>query len=84
MRRGGVKPTVAEQRLLELLFADEELRHSILPRLEPEDYEGLPTAAIFQRLAGSGEQRAQHVDFDIVAAKRLKAIRSRRNCCRCC
>lgn len=50
LRRGAVKPTVAEQRLLELLFADEQLRQSILPRISLDDYQGLPTAAIFQAL----------------------------------
>ncbi len=44
------KPTIAEQRLLELLFADEELRAAILPRLGPADWAELPTAAIFQAL----------------------------------
>jgi DNA primase len=48
--RSGAKPTVAEQRLLELLFADEALRRVILPRLDATEYEELPTAAIFQAL----------------------------------
>jgi DNA primase len=45
-----VKPTVAEQRLLELLFADEGLRAAILPRLSRDDFNELPTARIFQAL----------------------------------
>lgn len=48
--RSGAKPTVAEQRLLELLFAHEELRKSILPRLQAVEYEELPTHAIFRAL----------------------------------
>jgi DNA primase len=49
-REGGVQPSFAEQRLLELLFTDEEVRRAILPRLEAADYEMLPTAAIFRAL----------------------------------
>lgn len=41
------KPTVAEQRLLELIFADEAVRQAVLARLPAEDYEGLPTATLF-------------------------------------
>jgi DNA primase len=44
------KPTVAEQQLLELLFADEHLRALILPRLTADDFADLPTAAIFRAL----------------------------------
>ena len=50
MGRNAAKPTVAEQRLLQLLFDDVELRRSLLPRLEPEDYDDLPTAPIFTAL----------------------------------
>src|SRR6266545_1261101 len=49
-RRAEAKPTVAEQRLLELLFSDEQLRSRILPELEPAIYEDLPTAPIFRAL----------------------------------
>src|SRR6185312_9341480 len=45
-----VKPTVAEQRLLELLFADEQLRPIILPRLTEDVFVDLPTAGVFQAL----------------------------------
>jgi hypothetical protein len=45
---------VAEQRLLELLFADLEVLHAVLPRLQPDDYEGLPTAKLFQILLNFG------------------------------
>src|SRR5882724_1686225 len=49
-RSGAVKPTVAEQRLLELLLSSEELRHTFLPKLQPDDYLDLPTAEIFKAL----------------------------------
>lgn len=49
-RAAGAQVTVAEHRLLELLFTDEEVRRAILPRLEAADYEALPTAAIFRAL----------------------------------
>lgn len=48
--RSEVKPTVAEQRLLELLFADEAIRKAILPRLKEDDFADLPTAKLFQAL----------------------------------
>ncbi|MBD0326411.1 MAG: DNA primase, partial [Pyrinomonadaceae bacterium] len=50
VRAAGAQPTIAEQRLLELLFTDEEVRRAVLPRLEAADYETLPTAAIFRAL----------------------------------
>lgn len=43
-------PTVAEQRLLELLVHDEEMRAVLLPRIEEDDYADLPTAPIFRAL----------------------------------
>jgi DNA primase len=50
-----VRPTVAEEKLLGLLVANEELRNIVLPKLEPGDYEGLVTAAIFRALKEFGE-----------------------------
>jgi len=50
LRRTGVKPTVAEQQLLELLLANENLRRDVLPSLQKSDYEDLATAAIFTAL----------------------------------
>jgi hypothetical protein len=50
IRRGGLKPSVSERRLLEWLLAEEDLRRSILPLLRPEDYEDLSTATIFRAL----------------------------------
>ena len=45
-----IKPTIAEQELLELLIHDAELREIILPTLEPPDYEHLAAANIFRAL----------------------------------
>lgn len=62
-RRPAATPTIAEQRMLELLFADERKRDEILAILNPEDYEDLLTAPIFRAvidLTGRGER----VDFD--------------------
>ncbi|HEY6804166.1 MAG TPA: DNA primase [Pyrinomonadaceae bacterium] len=52
LRRSGViiKPTIAEQQLLELLLSNDNLRHEILPALPQSDYEGLITAPIFNAL----------------------------------
>jgi DNA primase len=49
-RRTQPKLTIAEQRLLELLINDSELREIILPQLETTDFEALATASIFQAL----------------------------------
>lgn len=54
--------TVAEQRLLELLAHDAELRHAILPQLEAEDYDGLPSARVFEAFAEI-ERDGLEVDF---------------------
>src|SRR5437016_2771525 len=43
-------PTMVEERLLQLLFEDDELRRVILPRLKEEDYRDLVTAGIFRAL----------------------------------
>jgi len=50
LKRSGLKPTVAEQQLLEMLFSDVVLRREFLPRLEKADYCDLATASIFQAL----------------------------------
>jgi DNA primase len=60
--------TVAEQRLLELLVHDAELRGELLPQLEASDYEALPTAAIFRALIELDKEGAA-VDFDSLSAK---------------
>jgi len=66
--RTQVKPTVAEQRLLELLLASEELRRVVLPKLEPEDYRDLPTARIFGALV-EAEREGVTIDFDFLSKK---------------
>lgn len=53
VRQSFTKPTIAEQKLLEQLFADEALRHDVLRRLKPEDYQGLPTEPLFSALANA-------------------------------
>jgi DNA primase len=63
-RAAGAQPTVAEQRLLELLFTDDEVRRRILPQLEAADYETLPTASIFRALI---EIEASGAAFDSAA-----------------
>jgi DNA primase len=54
-RSARAKMTVAEQRLLELLFHDGELREIILQQLEETDFESLATASIFRALIELGE-----------------------------
>jgi DNA primase len=57
------RPTVAEERLLGLLLANQELRKIVLPRLETSDYEGLASAPIFRALV-SLDQDDREVGFD--------------------
>jgi DNA primase len=54
-----IKPTIAEQELLELLLHDAELREAILPTLEPSDYEHLASAQIFRALIELHENDAE-------------------------
>jgi DNA primase len=61
-----VRPTVAEEKLLGLLLASDELRNIMLPRLEPSDYEGLATAAIFRALAELGTAEKE-ITFDLLS-----------------
>ena len=68
VKRVQVKPTVAEERLLELLLADEGLRRTVLPKLEPGDYDDLPTAPIFRALI-DGEREGAVIDFDFLSQK---------------
>ena len=60
-------PTVAEQRLLELLVHDAELRQSFLPRIEESDIADLPTAAVFRALKELDAQ-GRPVDFSTLGA----------------
>ena len=68
VKRAHVKPTVAEERLLELLLADEKLRRMVLPKLEPGDYDDLPTGLIFRALL-EGEREGAAIDFDFLSQK---------------
>jgi DNA primase len=54
--------TVAEQRLLELLAHDAELRRAILPQLDEADYAELPSARVFEALKEI-ERDGLEVDF---------------------
>ncbi|HYP51191.1 MAG TPA: DNA primase, partial [Pyrinomonadaceae bacterium] len=49
-RHSRARLTVAEQRLLEFIIHDAELREIILPQLEETDFEALATAAVFRAL----------------------------------
>ena len=68
MKRSGVRPTVAEQRLLELLLANERLRRDILPKLAKTDYEELATASIFRALVEI-EAEGREPDHDTLTQK---------------
>lgn len=72
VRAAGAQPTFAEQRLLELLVHDAELRRRVLPRIEAADYEDLPTASIFRALRELDET-GQLIDFDSLSAKTEEA-----------
>jgi DNA primase len=70
-RRGltrQVEATPAEQRLLGLLFADEDLRHGVLPILRAEDYEDLATAPIFRALLEL-ESEGREINFESLSQK---------------
>ena len=68
IRRRPKKPTIAEQRLLELLFAKEDLREAILAMLEPSDYEDLMTAEIFKAFIDL-TRNDDAIDFESLRAK---------------
>src|SRR5882762_3617522 len=61
------RPTVAEERLLQLLLANKELRKIVLPRLESADYENLASATIFRALV-SLDKEDQEIGFDSLSA----------------
>lgn len=63
----AVRVTIAEEKLLELLLHDEEIRRVILPEIEPGDYEDLATASIFRALAEESVDRGI-LDFDALLA----------------
>lgn len=58
-RAARAKITIAERRLLELLVFDSELRDTIIPLLEPSDYENLATAELFEAFLSIHNQRHQ-------------------------
>jgi DNA primase len=58
-RATQAKMTVAEQRLLELLIYDNDLRAVILPQIEETDYERLATAAVFRALMEIDKRNAE-------------------------
>jgi DNA primase len=67
-RRVTIKPTVAEERLLGLVFANEELRSGVLSMLQPEDYEDLATAPLLRVLLEL-EHEHREIDFDSLSEK---------------
>src|SRR6266550_1972920 len=62
-RSPASRPTVAEEKLLALVLANEELRKIILPRLENGDYADLATAQIFRALVKL-DQKQSEINFD--------------------
>jgi len=66
--RPAVKPTVAEERLLGFVFANEELRSDVLLMLQPEDYEDLVTAPLLRALLEL-EKEHRGSDFDSLSEK---------------
>jgi DNA primase len=63
-----LKPTVAEEQILELLLGSKELRKIVLPRLETSDYEGLATAPLFRAIAKLNEDESE-INFDSLSAE---------------
>jgi DNA primase len=67
VRRSPVsRPTVAEEKLLQLLLANEELRKIILPRLAATGFEDLATASVFRALIKL-DQNGSEINFDSVS-----------------
>ncbi|MFN2455712.1 MAG: DNA primase [Pyrinomonadaceae bacterium] len=67
-RATGAQPTLAERQLLEMIFADAELRCVILPQMDAADYEDLPTAGIFRALFELEKEGAE-IDFATLSEK---------------
>ena len=67
-RRATIKPTVAEERLLGFVFANEELRSGVLSMLQPEDYEDLATAPLLRVLLELQNEHRE-IDFDSLSEK---------------
>ncbi|HKB65695.1 MAG TPA: DNA primase [Pyrinomonadaceae bacterium] len=68
VRRPTIKPTVAEERLLGLVFANEGLRSGVLSMLQPEDYEDLATAPLLRVLLEL-ENEHREINFDSLSEK---------------
>jgi DNA primase len=62
-RSPASRPTVAEEKLLGLLLANEELRKIVLPRLEATHYEGLATEPIFRAVVRL-DKEDKEIGFD--------------------
>jgi len=62
-RSSASRPTVAEEKLLDILLANEEMRRIVLPRLEVTDYEDLATTPIFRALVKLDGERCE-INFD--------------------
>ena len=81
-RSSASRPTVAEEKLLDILLANEEMRRIVLPRLEVTDYEDLATTPIFRalvKLDGEGceinfDSMSQETAGDTVAAELLPRL----------
>jgi DNA primase len=61
--RGASRTIPAEEQLLEILLTNEDVRKIVLPRLGPEDYQDLVSAAIFGSLVRLDEQGSE-ISFD--------------------
>jgi len=70
-KRATIKPTVAEERLLGLVFASEELRSGVLSMLQPEDYEDLATAPLLRVLLEL-ENEHREINFDSLSEKLME------------
>jgi len=57
---------VAEEKLLQILLANEELRKIVLPRLEATGYQDLVTASVFRALIKL-DQDGSEINFDSVS-----------------
>ncbi len=64
----ATQATPAEERLLGLLFTDQDLRQGVLPMLQTEDYEDLATARIFKALLELQNENVA-VNFDSLSAR---------------
>src|SRR5260370_29144499 len=67
-RSSASRPTVAEEKLLDILLANEEMRRIVLPRLEATDYEDLATTPIFRALVKLDGEGCE-INFDSMSQK---------------